>query len=97
MTHDFMPVYVHVVMYVLSCRFHLSTQNNLLNQPMLVNEYFHVVTSISNSFDVALQNVGLSITVAENFRNKGIQSFLKKWLESPSLFSLLLQCSYRRI
>lgn len=38
---------------------------------MLVNEYFQVVTSISNSFDVALQNVGLSITVAENFRNKG--------------------------
>lgn len=42
---------------------------------MLVNEYFQVVTSISNSFDVALQNVGLSITVAENFRNKGRATF----------------------
>lgn len=51
--------------------FHLATQNNLQNQPMLVNEYFQVVTTINNSFDIALQNVGLSITVPESLRNKG--------------------------
>lgn len=52
-------------------RFHLSTMNNLNDQPMLTNEYFKAECIISNTFDVALQNVGISITVPASFKNKG--------------------------
>lgn len=40
---------------------------------MLVNEYFKSTAVITNSFDLALQNVGVSITVPPNLRNKGKQ------------------------
>ncbi|KAG4077438.1 hypothetical protein HA402_002865 [Bradysia odoriphaga] len=50
--------------------FHLTTQNSLCNQPMLVNEYFKSTAVITNSFDLALQKVGVSITVPPNLRNK---------------------------
>lgn len=42
---------------------------------MLVNEFFEVITTITNGFDIALENVGLSITVPESLRNKGIIVF----------------------
>lgn len=38
---------------------------------MLTNEYFRAESIINNTFDVALQNVGISITVPANFKNKG--------------------------
>lgn len=38
---------------------------------MLTNEYFKAECIISNTFDVALQNVGISITVPASFKNKG--------------------------
>lgn len=59
---------------------------------MLVNEYFHVVTNISNSFDVSVQNVGLSVTVAENFRNKGIFSHSQN-SQRTTLIKILLHSS----
>lgn len=39
---------------------------------MLVNEYYKMTTNINNSFDVCLKNVGISITIPPNLRNKGI-------------------------
>lgn len=38
---------------------------------MLTNEYFKAEVIISNIFDVALQNVGISLTVPPTFKNKG--------------------------
>lgn len=39
---------------------------------MLVNEYFHIVTSIANSsHSIVLQNVGMSITIPSHLKNKG--------------------------
>lgn len=40
---------------------------------MLTNEYFKITTNISNDFHVALDNVGISITVPSHLRNKGKQ------------------------
>lgn len=48
--------------------FHLTTQNNQMQQ-MFVNEFFKVACSVTNTFNVFLQNVGISITVPSNFRN----------------------------
>lgn len=75
---------IHTI-FVNQFSFHLTTQNNLHNQPMLVNEYFQVITTITNGFDIALQNVGLSITVPENLRNKGIAVILEL---NPNMVSL---------
>lgn len=52
-------------------RFHLVAQTNLVNQPMLVNEYALVEVNVSNSFNIVLQNVGISISVPTNLINKG--------------------------
>jgi len=57
--------------FFLIFRFHLTAQINQKNQPMLVNEYYKVVTNISNSFNVSLQNVGITITIPNALRNKG--------------------------
>lgn len=38
---------------------------------MLTNEYFKADSVVSNTFDVSLQNVGVSITVPASFKNKG--------------------------
>lgn len=51
--------------------FHLNAQHNIANQPMLTNEYFKTDSIVSNTFDVSLQNVGVSITVPASFKNKG--------------------------
>lgn len=40
-------------------------------QQMFVNEFFKVACSVTNTFNVFLQNVGISITVPSNFRNTG--------------------------
>lgn len=52
-------------------RFHLTSTVNQASQPMLVNEYFKVSTNIMNAFDACLENVGISIAVPNNLRNKG--------------------------
>ncbi|XP_023169489.1 trafficking protein particle complex subunit 11 isoform X2 [Drosophila hydei] len=57
--------------------FHLSTQTNLGHvlsdapapTTMLVNEYYPVVTTISNPYNVYLQNVGVHISVPQELRN----------------------------
>lgn len=38
---------------------------------MLVNEYFHIVTSIANTSNIALQNIGMSIKIPSHLKNKG--------------------------
>lgn len=38
---------------------------------MLVNEYYPVVTTISNPYNVYLQNVGVHISVPPALRNSG--------------------------
>lgn len=45
---------------------------------MLINEFFKVITNINNLFDVDLENVGISISIPQNLRNKGkiIENYL---------------------
>jgi len=38
---------------------------------MLVNEYYPVVTTVSNPYNVYLQNVGVHICVPVGLRNSG--------------------------
>jgi len=65
--------------------FHLDTQTNLghghdngltddkemVATKMLVNEYFPVVTTVSNPYNVYLQNVGVHISIPVGLRNSG--------------------------
>jgi len=65
--------------------FHLDTQTNLghghdngsdeettaVATRMLVNEYYPVVTTVSNPYNVYLQNVGVHISVPVGLRNSG--------------------------
>lgn len=60
---------------------------------MLVNEYFRVQSIISNTFDVAVQNVGVGISVPPNLRNKGNTILITNWI---NLYMIIIgfQCSY---
>ncbi|XP_050098019.1 trafficking protein particle complex subunit 11 [Anopheles aquasalis] len=49
--------------------FHLASQTQPTNQPMLTNEFYQVTTSIANHSDLCLQNVGISISVPQLLRN----------------------------
>uniref|UniRef100_A0A1B0CG32 Trafficking protein particle complex subunit 11 domain-containing protein n=1 Tax=Lutzomyia longipalpis TaxID=7200 RepID=A0A1B0CG32_LUTLO len=47
-----------------------SSQVNLSDEPMLMNEFYRVVINLYNNFDSCLDNVGLSVTVPLHLRNK---------------------------
>lgn len=53
---------------------------------MLVNEYFKISTEISNVFNIELRNVGMTITVPQNFKNKG--TYICFLLDTIYLFDL---------
>uniref|UniRef100_A0A1B0BI35 Trafficking protein particle complex subunit 11 n=1 Tax=Glossina palpalis gambiensis TaxID=67801 RepID=A0A1B0BI35_9MUSC len=50
--------------------FHLVTQCNLGSEIMLVNEFYPVVTTINNPYNVFLESVTLSINVPPHLKNK---------------------------
>ncbi|XP_055376778.1 trafficking protein particle complex subunit 11 isoform X2 [Condylostylus longicornis] len=50
--------------------FHLLTQVELGYPQMLINEYFKITCNITNNFNLFLKNVGVSISVPQNLKNK---------------------------
>ncbi|XP_037959317.1 trafficking protein particle complex subunit 11-like [Teleopsis dalmanni] len=60
--------------------FHLVTQTNLDNKTMLVNEYHSVITTVSNPFNVFLQNVGFNISVPSHLRNKDLSQIYNNFI-----------------
>lgn len=78
---DFMDdVRINSTCYIIPT-FHVSTQIDQTAQPMLLNEYFSVVTNITNSFDVCLENVGIGVAIPPNLRNS---VFLATDLTAPT-------------
>lgn len=62
----------------------MAAQVNLSNEPMLMNEFYRVVINLLNNVDSCLENVGVSVTVPAQLRNKGI---LDAFVNSISLLT----------
>ncbi|XP_055546627.1 uncharacterized protein LOC129730977 [Wyeomyia smithii] len=43
--------------------FHLGSQTNQNNQPMLTNKFYKITENFMNNYDLCLQNVGVSFSV----------------------------------